>query len=157
MTIAAADFRACVVNPALGALVPAGIPYSLVAADLLMATAAVETNLGSYLVQQGGPALGVFQIQPGTLSSLWANLTPAQLTAVRSISTSQSPISQMTYNLVLSAAICRLVYWHNPMPLPPHTAAGLWDAYKKIWNTEAGKTTEPKFMAALGLTDITFG
>lgn len=157
MTIAAADFRACVVNPALGVLDQAGVPYSRTAADLLMATAAVESGIGTYLVQHGGPALGVFQIERESLATLWSRLTPRQLTAMRSVSTPQSPIAQVATNLVFAAAICRLFYWHNPMPLPPHTAAGLWDAYKKIWNTEAGKTTEPKFMAALGLTDITFG
>lgn len=156
MTIAASDFRACVLNPALGALVPAGVPYSLVAADLLMATAAVETGIGSYLVQRDGPAVGVFQIEPTSIAALWARLSPGQLAAVRSVSTSQSPISQMCYNLVFAAAICRLFYWHNPMPLPPHTAAGLWSMYKPVWNSEQGATTEPEFMAALKLTDIAF-
>lgn len=156
MTIAAADFRACVVNPALGALVPAGVPYSLVAADLLMATAAVETALGSRLVQEAGPALGVFQIEPASLSRLWASLTPGQLAALRPIMTSQSPISQMTYNLVFAAAICRLFYWHVPEPLPPHTTQGMWEYYKLYYNTPAGAATATEFMAALKLTDIVF-
>lgn len=156
MTIAAADFRAYVINPALATLDQAGVPYSLVAADLLMMTAAVETALGSYLVQQGGPALGVFQIEPASLSALWARLTPRQLAAVRAVSTPQSPITQVTTNLVFAAAICRLFYWHDPAPLPPHTAAGLWSMYKAIWNTAAGATTESEFLAALRLTDIVF-
>ncbi|HEV2099317.1 MAG TPA: hypothetical protein VGR45_10370 [Stellaceae bacterium] len=156
MTIAAADFRTYVVEPALGALVPAGVPYSLTAADLLMATAAVESCLGSYLMQCGGPAIGVFQIEPASLANLWAKLTPRQLAAMRSISTPQSPVTQIATNLVFAAAICRLFYWHDPMPLPPHTANGLWSMYKPVWNSAAGATTEPEFMAALGLTDIVF-
>lgn len=156
MTILAADFRAYVVTPALAVLDPAGVPYSLVAADLLMATAAVESQLGSYLAQRGGPALGVFQIEPESLSRLWADLTPPQLAAVRSVMTPQSPVTQMATNLVFAAAICRLFYWHDPMPLPPHTAAGLWSMYKTVWNTAAGATTEAEFTAALRLTDIVF-
>lgn len=156
MTIHAAQFRTYVVNPALGVLAAAGIPYSLVAADLLIATAAVETQIGSYLVQQGGPALGVFQIQPASLADLWANLTPRQRDAVQSISTPESPVTQITTNLKFAAAICRLFYWQVPEPLPPHTEAGLWGYYKRWWNTPAGATTEAEFVAALKLADIKF-
>jgi len=38
------DFRQYVINPALAALVPAGIPISKPAADLLMATAAIGSQ-----------------------------------------------------------------------------------------------------------------
>src|SRR5215469_8912658 len=133
MTINASDFRTDVITPALAALVPAGIPYSLVAEDLLMATAAVESGLGSRLVQLGGPALGVFQIEPATVQDLYTRLTAPQLVAVKRATMPQwSVLTQLPANLLLAAELCRLVYWHDPMPLPPRTDTGLWSMYKSV-------------------------
>jgi hypothetical protein len=156
LTINAADFRACIINPALAALVPAGIPVSQVAADLLMATAAMETDLGTWLTQVGGPALGVFQIDPASLASLVAGLTPAEHAALAQIKTLQPWAEQIDTNLLLAAAICRIFYWRVPAPLPPDTLAGLWGYYKQYYNTAAGAATEAGFVAALKLTDIVF-
>ncbi len=66
MTVNASDFRKFVIDPALVQLAPAGIPITRTAADLLMATAANETDLGTWLNQNPGPALGVFQIEPAS-------------------------------------------------------------------------------------------
>jgi hypothetical protein len=156
MTIAAADFRNCVLGPALRALVPAGIPQSLVAADLLMATAAVESALGTWLTQVAGPAKSVFQVEPATLAALLGGLTAEETRALRTVKTPQPVIDQVDGNLVLAAAVARLIYWRVAAPLPPHTAAGLWGYYKAYWNTPAGRTTEAQFLAALKLTDIRF-
>lgn len=156
MTIAAADFRQQVVVPALLALEPAGIPCTQIAADLLMATAAIESGLGTYLVQRGGPALGVFQIQPASLASCLTRLTSAQRAALGWLKNPQGYSAQVATNLVLAAAICRLFYWQVPTPLPLRTADGLWGYYKRWWNTLAGAATEAEFLAALKLTDIFF-
>jgi hypothetical protein len=142
--------------PALAALASAGIRVTRTAADLLMATAAVESRLGSYLHQVDGPALGMFQVEPATLDDLWSNLMPAELAAVVAIMSPQPIAEQIAGNLVLAAAMARLFYWHVPVPLPPDTLAGLWAYYKTYWNTPAGKTTEAEFVAALRLTDIVF-
>jgi hypothetical protein len=156
MTIAAVQFRACVVDPALAALAPAGIAVNPTAADLLVATAAVESQLGTYLRQLYGPARGVFQIQPATLFSTLTRASQAELRAVHTIMTPQPAIDQIDGNLVFAAAIARLVYWRVPAPLPADTAAALWGYYKGYWNTPAGATTESEFMVALKLTDIVF-
>lgn len=157
MTIVAPDFRHYVVQPALAVLAPAGIPHSLVAEDLLIATAANESALGTYLVQQNsGPALGVFQIEPTSLENLYWQLSTRQRIALKGISTAQSIITQIPANLVLAAAVCRLFYWQVPLPLPAHTVAGLWSYYKMWYNTMKGAATEPEFVAALKLTDIVF-
>lgn len=156
MTIAAADFRGCVIVPALAALESAGIPRAQVAEDLLMATAAIESGLGTYLVQRGGPALGVFQIEPASLTSLLARLSSAQRAAIGWLKSPQGYSAQMATNLLLAASVCRLFYWQVPAPLPPRTADGLWGYYKAHWNTPAGSATEAEFIAALKLTDIVF-
>jgi hypothetical protein len=154
MTIAAADFRQFVITPALAALVPAGIPVTKTAADLLMATAAMETDLGTWLSQVGGPALGVFQIEPATLTGLLALLSPAEAKALATVSTPQTPLTQVEGNMVYAAAVSRLYYWHDPMPLPADTVAGLWSMYKAVWNTPAGAATIEDFTTALKLTDL---
>jgi hypothetical protein len=154
MTIAAADFRQFVITPALAALAPAGIPVAKTAADLLIATAAIETDLGTWLSQVGGPALGVFQIEPATLTGLLALLSPAEAKALASVSTAQTPLTQVEGNMIYAAAVCRLYYWHDPMPLPANTVAGLWSMYKAVWNTPAGAATIEDFTTALKLTDL---
>jgi hypothetical protein len=154
MTIVAADFRNLVINPALAILAPAGIPVTQVAADLLMATAAVESNLGTWLSQDQGPALGVFQIDPASLLTLITRASPHQTQALYRISTPQSAAAQINTNLLLAAAICRLYYWQVPDPLPPDTVSGLWGYYKTFYNSKFGATTESEFIAALKLTDL---
>lgn len=154
MTINAADFRQFVIEPGLLALVPAGIPVSQTAADLLMATAANETGLGTRLNQSHGPALGVFQIEPASLASVMQRASKPALAALSGIMTPQPIAEQITTNLVLAAAVCRLFYWQAPAPLPPDTIAGLWSYYKTYYNTAAGAATRGGFVAALKLTDL---
>ena len=154
MTINASDFRLFVINPALAQLAPAGIPVSKTAADLLMATAANETDLGTWLNQNPGPALGVFQIEPASLASLMARLSGSELASLDGIMTQQPIAVQIETNLLLAAAICRLFYWQVSDPLPPDTVSGLWSYYKTHYNTDAGMATMDGFVSALKLTDL---
>jgi hypothetical protein len=154
MTVNALDFRQFVIEPALTQLAPAGIPVTQTAADLLMATAANETDLGTWLNQDPGPALGVFQIEPASLASLMARLSGPELTALNGIMTPQPIAVQLDTNLLLAAAICRLFYWQMPAPLPPDTVSGLWSYYKTYYNTDAGAATMDGFVSALKLTDL---
>lgn len=154
MTIVASDFRRYVIGPALAALSSAGIPATKTAADLLMATAAIESGLGTWLVQEDGPALGVFQIEPASLDDLELMLTPPQQAALMVLGSSAPLVDQLAGNLVLAAAVCRLFYWHIPEPLPPDTVAGLWGYYKQHYNTPLGAATESEFQMALKVTDL---
>jgi hypothetical protein len=157
MSVVASDFRSLVIDPALAALAPAGIPVTKTAADLLMATAAVETLLGTWLNQVNGPAIGVFQIEPNSLSDLILRLTASQASALVGISTPQPISDQLDTNLALAAAICRLFYWQNPFVMPKSwTLDSLWQIYKSVYNTDAGSATLAGFTSALKLTDISF-
>jgi hypothetical protein len=157
LTINAPQFRELVITPALAALAPAGIPVTKTAADLLMATAANETDLGTWLNQSPGPALGVFQIEPASLDTLVLRLTPAQTKAIEGISTQWTIKEQLDTNLLLAAAICRLFYWQNPFIMPTTwTLDTLWNVYKSVWNTDAGAATLAGFISALKITDISF-
>ena len=63
------QFCEYVIQPALESI---GM-YSEPAEQLLLGTACAESNLGTYLHQVGGPALGVFQIEPATHTDIWEN------------------------------------------------------------------------------------
>lgn len=154
MSINASDFRAYVIGPALAALAPT-VPVTKTAADLLMATAANESSLGMWLHQMaGGPALGVFQMEPATLSDTLARIGRAEAIALNTLATPQQPALQIVGNLVYAAALCRLKYWLDPQPLPPDTISGLWSYYKRVYNTPLGWATEPEFIDAMKLTDL---
>jgi hypothetical protein len=154
MTINASDFRQFVIEPALTQLATASIPVSRTAGDLLMATAANETDLGTWLNQNPGPALGVFQIEPASLASLMSRLSRPELIALQGIMTPQTIAAQLDTNLILAAAVCRLFYWQVPDPLPPDTVSGLWSYYKTYYNTGAGAATMDGFVSALKITDL---
>jgi hypothetical protein len=155
MSINPADFRRHVIEPAQSVLVPAGIPASKVAADLMMATAAAETLGGTWLSQMNnGPGLGVFNIEGQSLLNLIDTLTPEQRGALATVATPQAPEIQIESNLLYAAVVCRLFYWHDPMALPPDTKSGLWSMYKAVWNTDAGATTEAEFLSRLSVTDL---
>ena len=158
MPIAAPDFRNFAINPALTLLATVGIPYSQCAADLVMATAAVESSLGTYLHQEaGGPALGIFQEDPDDLTNLQARLTSAQLAALETIASPEPMATQIETNLKVAAFFCRIHYWYATSdPLPARTAQGLWQYYKSEYNSVLGATTQAEFNDSLKLTDIVF-
>lgn len=157
MSINVTDFRKYVVMPALATLEQyAAIPVTKTAADLLMATAAIESGLGLELVQEaGGPALGVFMIEPPSLHDLLNLLKPSHKAALAILSTQESPDVQVITNLKYAAAICRLFYWRDPNVLPPDTVSGLWAYYKRIWNTNLGAATFQSFQGAIKVAGLT--
>jgi hypothetical protein len=124
--------------------------FSENAIALLLATMAQESQ-GEYLIQQGGPAVGLFQMEPATFHSLWKNEIegkPIQNHLAKVCNFSRTPIAEdMIYNLKLAVAIARIFYWNIEEPLPSYRdAEGIWKYYKKYWNTEKGEATREQFM-----------
>lgn len=156
MTIKASDFRAYVLNPAMDALVPAGIPRNPVADALVFATIANESLVGTWLVQSGGgPALGLGQLEPPSETTLWAEMTTAEKAAVSGMMTPESLLTQLPYNLKLATALVRLFYWHKPFPLAAVvTTNWLWTIYRQFYNTSMGAAQMGAFIDNLSLTDI---
>ncbi len=124
--------------------------YSEDAVELLMLTAATESNLGYYLVQKGGgPARGIFQMEPDSENDIWVNYLRYK-PKLKGVISEAFPISgslldEMEINLGYQIAMARIHYLRVPEKLPSkkdtHAMALYW---KRYYNTYLGKGTTEK-------------
>ena len=110
------------------------------AVELLLGTAAQESRFGKYLRQLGGgPARGVFQMEPATFDWLRGVYGDRYGFATRAA-------DEMVFDLRLAALACRLRYRVVPAALP---AAGdlpaLAEYWKRWYNTRLGAGTIAEF------------
>jgi len=156
VTINAAQFSAQIVIPTLELLEQqAGIPYADTAYYLVMGTIAQESLMGTWLVQEGGDALGLGQIEPATLNGLVASLSVKETAALATLATPATPAHNVVGNLPYAVALVRLFYWHIPAALPAeNTVAALFAYYKQWYNTAAGAATLAQFQQNWALTGI---
>jgi hypothetical protein len=151
------DFRTTIITPAFQAFTPyPSVALTPFVANLLMSTCAVESEMGTYTKQIDGPALGIFQMDPSTLTDTVAiarSLFPVTYQAVEN--PSMVPAAQILVDNVYAAVLCRIYYYSRPFVMPTtDDVNNLWLIYKKWWNTRAGSTTKAQFVSALALTDI---
>lgn len=154
------QFRTLVVRPTLQHL---GL-HSVAAETLLLGTALAESRL-QYLQQiGGGPALGVYQVEPATHRDVFANFlvyrTPLRhcvftlssgrpKTAIEANGTTvMVPHDhELIGNLAYATAIARLVYFRQKSPLPAaEDLQGLGAYWKQHYNTYRGAGTVEKFV-----------
>lgn len=106
------------------------------AEELLMLTAAVETQLGYYLKQgafepndHDGVALGIYQMEPKTFA--WIQSRFSELTGRDSM--------DLIWDLKLATIACRLRYFVDPVPLPDsRDIEGLAKTWKRVYNSVSG-------------------
>ena len=118
--------------------------WSPAAEALVLGTAIHESRLICLRQIGGGPALGLYQIEPATHADLcrnYLNNRPALKERVAAfLAPSPAPDAQLATNLAYATAICRLLYFRAPALLP---AAGDIDGLAAYWkahyNTPAGK------------------
>jgi hypothetical protein len=148
-----------VIRPTLTALAQAapGIDGP-VAEALLLATAAQESQF-RHLHQIGGPALGLWQMEPATHDDLRGWMTakvqlshpPLCYKFMYHWPPAAYPAVRMVSDLCYACAMARVLYWRDPEPLPSLLPKGrlaalaLWPIYKRVWNTSGGKATEHEF------------
>lgn len=137
-------------------LEPLGL-YSASAEELLMATCAQESRLGEYRHQIGGPALGIFQMEPGDHDDIWTNYLAYHFdlaTDLRRIANQLQPAaSDLQNNDPYAIAMARVHYARKPGALPtPTDLEGLWEYYKHWYNTPAGAATRDEFVRNYKLT-----
>lgn len=128
--------------------------------ELLLGTAMQESGCGTRLAQQGGPALGLWQMEPQTHDDLWINFLPRRLDLAdriaRLLFTGFPKPSQLIGNLYYACAMARLQYFRSPRPIPsPGDLQGQAEIYKVVYNTPSGAATVEQYMAnAKGVINV---
>lgn len=127
--------------------------HSKSAVNLLLGTAAHESKMGEYLVQVNGPALGIFQVEPGTLEDIYRNYLayrPSLLKRVEALrGVDMSREESLVSNLAYATAIARLVYRRVPEALPAYDdIPALASYWKMYYNTGLGKGKRQQFIDA---------
>ncbi len=148
------QFRLAVVRPAIEAL---GL-WSPAAENLLVGIALAESRLVWLEQLGGGPARGLFQIEPGTERDVWGSYLlyrPGLAAIVLHALAGDKPDlqkydkafiegwrpaeDQLTVNLAYSAMIARLIYLRRPEPIPTAGYINGLAAYWKLhFNTRLG-------------------
>lgn len=150
--IAPKQLRDLVITPVLTVL---GLPHIPEATELLLATAMQESNCGDAIAQEGGgPALGVWQMEPATEIDVWDNFLAfhqdlhdkvAHLTLLGS---EINDTAQLAGNLYYACAMARVQYYRAPEALPAvGDVAGQADLYLLRYNA-GGAATAAEFTAA---------
>lgn len=141
-------FRDKVIRPTLLDL---GL-HSAAAVNLLLGTALHESGVLRYHHQDGGPAMGLFQMEPNTLQDLFDNYLSfhdGRLVQLERYSEKGLSVDNAynLYNARYATAACRLQYYRDSEPLPPaDDLAGLGAYYKRVWNSSAGAATAQDFV-----------
>jgi len=146
VSLDAGQLRMYVVRPVLQVM----SAWSRPAEDLVMGTAAQESRL-QYLRQLGGgPALGLWQMEPATHDDIWDNWLsgkPAMRLSVLGVSRmdSRPPPEALVYNLRYAAAMCRAHYLRKPGAIPADLPgqAAYW---KQNYNTPLGAGTVAEYI-----------
>lgn len=141
------DFRDCVVAPTLRYL---GL-HSLAAEQLVLGTAVHESGLRYLRQLGGGPALGLFQMEPATHRDIWRNylafkpVLAGRVLKMRALWATTE--RQLTNNAAYACAMCRLHYYRRREPLPKTgDAQALGWYWKRYYNTESGAGTATQFV-----------
>ena len=119
--------------------------YSPEAVELLFMIAAHESKLGKYRRQiGGGPALGIYQIEPVTHDSIWDNcdsiyMLAKQMNIVRNVDALVNDDRYSTF-----VARCYLLMDKKPLPKTPEAMAKYCKSY---WN-RTGKATPEQYLDA---------
>jgi len=118
---------------------PLGL-WSSDAEELLVLTAATESNMGENLYQiGGGPALGIFQMEPSTESDIWGNYIRFNSDLYQRF---KNVARGLSGNLVYQIMMARVYYLRDAKPIP--SKDHMMDQaryYKRVWNTYLGKAT----------------
>lgn len=129
--------------------------YSPSAANLLLGTAMIESNL-DYLEQKGsGGAMSFFQIEEATHKDIYRYMSRYDNAKLKEVLlscafyTAWPPVEALIHNMRWACIIARLKYHMEPAKLPEaEDVAGLSAYYKKYYNTAKGKAELPRITAA---------
>lgn len=140
------QLRKLVIRPTLQAL----SLWSPAAENLVLGTGIVESKLRFLHQVGGGPALGLFQMEPFTHNDLWrTTLWGKELgmkigNLARPFSGAAPDPREMVWNLRYAAAMCRVLYRRIKAPLPSNDGLELAEYWKRYYNTPLGAGTVAK-------------
>lgn len=140
-------FRHNIVRPVLK-LMNEQIPYSKIREDLIMGTAAVESNLGTYLVQmKEGPAKGVYQMEGKTHSDIHDNFLAYRepLRNLVNLLRFSGGEDELVGNLYYATAMASVHYYRVPEKVPA-SLEGQAMYWKQYYNTIKGEGTPEKYI-----------
>lgn len=163
MGIAPEHLLVGVIRPALKKLAPL-VGVSRAAEQLLLGTYAHESEGGRWLYQQGGgPALGIYQMEPATHDDLlhrWIEPSRRRLAVLYAAVGTPYRGERLLYDLRYATVFARLHYLRVPAPLP---AADDWPALAAYWkahyNTSKGRGQPAQFLSAAqraGLAELRY-
>ncbi len=132
-----AQFREYIVQPTLIRL---GL-HSLSAEQLLIGTALTESGLKFLHQVGGGPAQGVYQMEPDTEQDIWDNYLVYRNSLAKRISGIMSGMpNNLIGNLYYATAMCRIHYLRVKEKLPDaDNIEDMANYWKKHYNTPEGK------------------
>lgn len=124
------------------------------AVNLLLGTCFHESLGGTYLAQLGGgPARGIYQIEPRTELDIWKTYLTKSRAARRHFMKDlvgyriHNARPLLTVDLEYQTALCRLVYYRHTFTWPdPEDLPALAEIWKKFFNTKLGAGTQQQFI-----------
>lgn len=122
------------------------LPGSETAVRLLLMIAAHESGQFLYCRQRGGPALGLFQMEPKTYAGVleWLERTGKFPAVQRNL-----PAARLVTDPAFAAAIARVYLYMAPPPLPgPDELQAMAEYAKRHWNTYLGAATPADYLNA---------
>ena len=122
--------------------------YTPEALQLVLGTIAQESALGKYIEQIKGPAKGICQMEPATYDDIWDNYLfykPSLSDAILKLCVTGDEAEEMTWNLKLSIAMCRVYYLRDKEPIP-HDLVGQAAYWKRVYNTSKGRGTIEQYI-----------
>ena len=135
MSIHPGQLREYVIRPVLKDL----CLYSEAAEELLMLTAATESLCGKFIHQVGGPALGIFQMEPNTHDDIWENFLKYKPALAAKVMRYGKEARELPGNIYYACAMARVHYLRKPDRLPSaDDIDGLAAYWKKHYNTHLG-------------------
>ena len=143
------QFRELILKPAL-TVVDA---YSPAAEELVLGTALQESRLEFIKQLGGGPALGLFQMEPNTHEDIWVNYLAYndeladKVKSLAAPTTANHPsANELIGNMWYAAAMCRVHYRRVPEALPAAgDVPGMAAYWKEYYNTYLGAGTEEEY------------
>lgn len=121
------------------------------AVNILLGTCAQESLMGKHVRQMsGGPAIGIYQIEPKTHEDVIHSYVIFRNDLMRDVQSwqfGQNMSEHLSSSVFYQTIIARLIYYRVPDLLPePDDVKGLAHYWKKYYNTPKGSGTPEEFM-----------